>query len=793
MACTIKLGSKAQTLRTLYGVLTAAEVPASLVFQVGQWRSSPQQVLESIQKEFSETLIVVRSSAGNEDSVNASHAGEYTSVLDVPSSELDRVEAAIEEVIRSYDTSSDENEFFVQQQIRNIKLSGVVMTRDLVTLAPYFVVNYDDRSGSTSSVTSGSQGGLKTYVRFKGSPNNCPDPDLKRVIIAAEELERLTGLDALDIEFALTREGTLFILQVRAIANPQGRAAIDTERFGHYLLKVYKKIQKLNAPHPGIHGDKAIYSVMTDWNPAEIIGINPRPLALSLYKELVTDAIWAYQRAAYGYRDLRSFPLLVSFLGCPYIDVRASLNSFIPAELDDGLTAKLVDYYIDKLTQSPTDHDKVEFNIVFSCYYLNLTGRLNDLREHGFSELELDRIKFALLNLTNRIIAGNSPQYKNDLKKVQQLEKRFNAVMSSDLSINDKIYWLVENCKRYGTLPFAGLARAGFIAVQFLRSFVELNIITALELDRFMNSLNTVASQLSADVEAYYSGALSREQFLSRYGHLRPGTYDIMSRRYDEAFESFFTPRSTSAEKGESRSREPFTFSAEQRSAIEKLLVANGIQAGFDDLLSFIKEAIEGRESSKFLFTHSLSGILLLIEELGKKYGFAREDMSYLDIRCVLGLCSDLTIEDLDALFAANISKNKQAFAVTQMLRLPQLITSERHIYDFHVGEVEPNYITQSRVTEIIVLEEDLLSSELMNRIVMIHSADPGYDWLFMHKIAGLITMYGGANSHMAIRCAELGIPAAIGCGEKNFQEWAKAKVLELDCSNHLVRAISPA
>ena len=35
-----------------------------------------------------------------------------------------------------------------------------------------------------------------------------------------------------------------------------------------------------------------------------------------------------------------------------------------------------------------------------------------------------------------------------------------------------------------------------------------------------------------------------------------------------------------------------------------------------------------------------------------------------------------------------------------------------------------------------------------------------------------LVTQYGGANSHMAIRCAELGIPAVIGAGEKSFEEW---------------------
>ena len=71
---------------------------------------------------------------------------------------------------------------------------------------------------------------------------------------------------------------------------------------------------------------------MPDWNPAEIIGVRPWPLSLSLYRELITDAIWAYQRDNYGYQNLRSFPLLVSFHGLPYIDVRVSFNSFVPRD-----------------------------------------------------------------------------------------------------------------------------------------------------------------------------------------------------------------------------------------------------------------------------------------------------------------------------------------------------------------------------------------------------------------------------------------------------------------------------
>ena len=80
----------------------------------------------------------------------------------------------------------------------------------------------------------------------------------------------------------------------------------------------------------------------------------------------------------------------------------------------------------------------------------------------------------------------------------------------------------------------------------------------------------------------------------------------------------------------------------------------------------------------------------------------------------------------------------------------------------------------------------------LSGRIVLIENADPGYDWIFAHAIAGLVTKYGGANSHMAIRCAEFGIPAAIGCGEQRFDRLVKASRLRLDCAVGFISPLLP-
>ena len=43
----------------------------------------------------------------------------------------------------------------------------------------------------------------------------------------------------------------------------------------------------------------------------------------------------------------------------------------------------------------------------------------------------------------------------------------------------------------------------------------------------------------------------------------------------------------------------------------------------------------------------------------------------------------------------------------------------------------------------------------------------------------------------MAIRCLELGIPAVIGFGEKNYDEISKSALIEVDCLQKKVNIIN--
>ena len=71
----------------------------------------------------------------------------------------------------------------------------------------------------------------------------------------------------------------------------------------------------------------------------EIIGSKPRPLSISLYKELVTNSM-AYQRDNYGKKS-RSFPLLVEFEGSSYSDVGVVLIHLFK-NLDDKIAENLL-------------------------------------------------------------------------------------------------------------------------------------------------------------------------------------------------------------------------------------------------------------------------------------------------------------------------------------------------------------------------------------------------------------------------------------------------------------------
>ncbi len=772
----LDFGTKAETLGALSGVLKSATILPQLHFTLERWKTEQAEVVKEVEASgwLAAPGAAVRSSARAEDGKTSSLAGHFLSLLNV--SDRTAVIRAIDQVFASYGKPTDAEQVLIQPMVKQVAASGVAFGVEPSSGSSYFVVNYDDHSGSTSSVTSGGSSHLKTFYCYEDAGVELP-PLMNGVVTLLKELRELFGTNHLDIEFATDRAGKVFLLQCRPLTAAK---AAEDKGVNEALTRIEAKFVSLSSRHPYLLGNRTVFGVMPDWNPAEIVGIRPRPLALSLYRELVTDSIWAYQRDNYGYRNLRSFPLLVDFCGLPYIDVRVSFNSFVPEDLEEALGEKLVNYYIDKLIQFPTHHDKVEFEIVYTCYTFDLPKRLESLDKAGFSEKERNRLKDCLIKLTNRIIDKDKGLWKKDIEKIGILDKRLAQIRESQLDTTSKIYWLLEDCKRYGTLPFAGLARAGFIAVQMLRSLVAVGVLSRTEYDRFLSSLETVSSRLSRDFSA-----CSQNEFLARYGHLRPGTYDVLSPRYDEAPNKYFdwSKRTHCATK----ESEPFVLSLDQLRKIETLLKDHHLEHDILGFFDFIRSAIEGREFAKFVFTKSLSEGLSLLKTLASEHGLSTEDCSFLDISAVRHLyaSSESPRETLER----SAKEGREAYELTKQITLPPLMVRPEDVWAFEVPANDPNFITQRRVSAPVV-EASQDKALFKNAILFIPSADPGYDWIFSHGIAGLVTMFGGTNSHMAIRAGELDIPAVIGAGEQLYHLWSKAAEIEVDCLNRQVRIV---
>ena len=792
------LGTKAETLGRLESLVTESTIGRQVTFSVDEWRASPATITEHIVETFGGARLVIRSSARSEDGWRYSNAGGYVSLLDVDGARSGRIATAVRQVIESYRDASPDDQILVQEMLSDVAISGVVFTRILETGAPYYRINFDS-GGSTESVTAGAAGELSTFVVSRNSVEepNCADtapheksrtqlpavdPRLQSVLTAVEELERLLGYDRLDIEFAVDSCGAVHVFQVRPITVDHSAFEVEDHDVSRALSEGVRQFDRLQQAAPQIVGSHTLFGVMPDWNPAEIIGTKPNPLAYSLYRHIITDDIWAKQRAEFGYRDVRPHPLIVSFCGQPYVDIRASLNSFVPADLPDSLAHKLVHHYLERLADNPALHDKLEFEVAFTVLGPTTCEDMESrLIPDGFSSTEIGVLTESLRRLTQQAFTRLS----TDISPISLLQDRRKQLTSSDLSPVEKAYALIEDCRSYGTLPFAHAARAGFVAVTFLKGFQASGIVSDTEAQAFLSGIRSVTSEFENDGALVADGRLTQADYAEKFGHLRPGTYDITVQAYWEDPEKYLNGASPGLAKAPS---EPYVFRDVVLRRFDEVLGALGLDVRAETFVGYLSDAIRTRESMKFAFTQSLSAALDQLLAYGADVGLSRTELAYLTYQDL----SDLRVGALTSRLLRDLVRlRQQQSVVTQVVELPQLIRSTKDFYCFERTAAQPNFITKDVVEAEIVVWEKSGSDDVAGRIVLILQADPGFDWLFGRGIAGLITKYGGANSHMAIRAAELGLPAAIGVGDKIYDSLIEQRRLRLDCAAEQIRPVA--
>lgn len=869
------ISTKANTLQSLKGILTKSRIEDIFTVSIADYEADQSLVARQVKDYFQGDKIVVRSSSKREDAFEESNAGHFISVLDVDSNNESAIKTALETVIASYveDTGNADNnkngensrtreceecwntidaneQVLIQRQTSNILISGVVFTRDIQRNRPYYVINYE-ADGKSDSVTSGIAG-TSAWLSHHITKDDVPEK-WKKLMAAVWEIEDILPDALLDIEFAITSEASdvseastaysastadskssVVIFQVRPLAAAYkfGRkynyqAFADAKEHAVSKYKRYKEESGLTC-----------FSDMAFWNPAEIIGDNPKNLDYSLYREIITDASWNTGLVPMGYRPVPK-ELMHRFGNKPYISVEESFEALIPRSVQEGLAVKLRSYYVEKLKTDLSAHDKIEFEISHNCFDFSMHKRLADLMLDGFSTSEVLELENTLKSLTRNVIKHYQETLEHDLADIKRLEgirldiqnitnsgitanTIATAAKTAKITVNSvingkgnsdnredsdfrllakSIRILLDAINEFGTPQFSRHARCAFIAKSLCRSLVAEGYITSEEFERFMSSIHSIAVDYDRDYHSVLEGRLSQDEFLHNYGHLRAGTYNIRSPRYDQ-IEALFASNSSriaasvldednevgsvdgidNVDRGVTSNKDINTVIT---SALDKALQSsdfNGITS--EEILPFIKLATEQREYFKFVFTKSLSFVIELIKGIGRMAKIDINDLSYLELPEIYAVEYYTDVGRLREFWSLIIAKRRELYKTKSDLILPAVICSERDFEYIENLSSRPNFITENTITGEVVVLEDKTEKSIDGKIVVVEKADPGYDWIFSKGIAGLVTKYGGAASHMAIRCAEFKVQAAIGSGVALYNYSATSKKLTIDCKH---------
>ena len=103
-------------------------------------------------------------------------------------------------------------------------------TKTLSHEAPYYVINFDDSSNETDTITSGTGKERKTLIALRKDIEDyetLAPSNPKGLIPAIQEIEKLLDYDALDLEFYIGAKGEVHILQVRPLTSNKHQVQSD--------------------------------------------------------------------------------------------------------------------------------------------------------------------------------------------------------------------------------------------------------------------------------------------------------------------------------------------------------------------------------------------------------------------------------------------------------------------------------------------------------------------------------------------------------------------------------------
>lgn len=679
--------------------------------------------------------VAVRSDAKYEDSEQASFAGIYETILNIPA-ELTAILKAIQSIKTHAAAKSttvsyyaqkkglklDDNEIgVIVQAMLKPERSGVLFSHGLDKYDGYYLIS--ETQGQGAAITSGLANGQLIRVARGIDPQEINLPWLSKLITAMVKIEAALKDQSLNLEFAFV-EGVLYFLQCRSMDTP---VATKKDRINHSadLSNLSASIAKQ------YEGD--ILGDMIDINPAELLGRKPSSLEISVFRYLLADDVVETARSELGYAPLHK-GLLRNISAKPYISLRASAYSFRPAGISQSVYEKLFKCYRAAIIADPAKQNRVEFDL-FAMRPGPKLERI--LSSANLTAAEATKVKKAFRQLEEGFVL-HSKQWMQNLEGVVQSYLCDEKAHSFDNPMD-----FLKNARHWALL-YSKVARLAFYWMNaFKEEYPDFNLEKVLS-----GRIRSQSSRLHSDLLAYRRKEMTREEIINKYGHIRPGQFSLFGEVYadDPDYYLFgFDPACKTMQEGE----------------VTDLLNENRF---FHYILFFM----EAREEVKFYFTRALSHFASALTAWISERGISKSQAQNSTYQELFNLDFDFDLK----------------LAPMMPAILPSVILPGMDLRIITEKSALASYVTQERVSaEVCYIGVGISHNEIAGKIVLIENADPGYDFLFHSSVAGIITQNGGPASHLCIRAIEMQTPACIGCGPHVFHQLLNARTAILDCS----------
>ena len=305
-----------------------------------------EENIAHIEKNFSDTLVAVRSSWIQEDHENWSMAGVFETHLNIP---WNNISQAIHDIHEHSFQKTGEKIPVVIQEMVDAEYSWVAFSYDMDENKAYTVIQIGNGNGE--SLVSWKKTGETYKIHRYIDEQYIPDERLRALYLAVRLLSQKYYTRYIDVEFAFIKWSNIpYILQIRPVVR---------KGFGDYhevhIPELMYRFSRMIAYRLSKSDD--VFGNMIDINPEELIGNQP-VIIQSFFNTIFPESSLREGRKFLGYGS--SDNILGQVLWHPYISLKNDLRLFLPKNLPEEIVVAFEQYYKHFIKENPGEQASLD-------------------------------------------------------------------------------------------------------------------------------------------------------------------------------------------------------------------------------------------------------------------------------------------------------------------------------------------------------------------------------------------------------------------------------------------------